>query len=54
MALFGAVCFLVTFLTVIDGTTDGSNFGYAFFPAILSLVIWTVATSIARYRALST
>lgn len=54
MALIGAVCFLVTFLTVLDGTTDGSAFGYAFFPAILSLVIWTFATSIARYRAVTT
>lgn len=53
VALIGAVCFLITFLTVIDGTTDGSPFGYAFFPAIVSLVIWTAATSIARYRALA-
>jgi hypothetical protein len=34
--------------------TDGSVFGYAFFPAILSLVIWTAATSVARYRAVAT
>jgi hypothetical protein len=54
VALIGAVCFLITFLTVIDGTTDGSPFGYAFFPAILSLVIWAAATSIARYRAVAT
>jgi hypothetical protein len=54
VALIGAVCFLVTFLTVIDGMTDASVFGYAFFPAILSLVIWTAATSVARYRALAT
>jgi hypothetical protein len=54
VALIGAVCFLITFLTVIDGTTDGSPFGYAFFPAILSLVIWAGATSIARYRAAGT
>lgn len=53
VALIGAVCFLVTFLTVLDGTTDGSPFGYAFFPAILALVIWTIATSVARYRALA-
>ena len=54
VALIGAVCFLITFLTVIDGTTDGSAFGYAFFPAILSLVLWTAATSVARFRALTT
>jgi hypothetical protein len=53
VALLGAICFLITFLTVLDGTTDGSAFGYAFFPAILSLVVWTVATSVARYRALA-
>jgi len=51
VAVIGAVCFLITFLTVLDGMTDGSVFGYAFFPAILSLVIWTVATSVATYRA---
>jgi hypothetical protein len=45
VALIGAVAFLITFLTVIDGTGDGSVFGYAFFPAILSLVTWTIATS---------
>ena len=54
VALIGAICFLITFLTVIDGTTNGSVFGYAFFPAILSLVIWAVATSVARYRAVAT
>ena len=54
VALIGAVSFLVALLTVIDGTTDGSPFGYAFFPGIVSLVIWTAATSIARYRALAT
>jgi hypothetical protein len=54
VALIGAVCFLITFLTVIDGTTDGSVFGYAFFPAIVSLVVWSVATSVARYRAMAT
>ena len=52
VALIGAVCFLITFLTVVDGMTDGSVFGYAFFPAIVSLVVWSAATSVARYRAL--
>jgi hypothetical protein len=54
VALIGAVCFLITFLTVIDGMIDGSPFGYAFFPAIMSLVVWTAATSVARYRAVAT
>lgn len=50
VALIGAVCFLVTSLTVLSGTTNGSPFGYAFFPALLALVVWTVATSLAQYR----
>lgn len=53
VAVIGAACFVVTFLTVLDGMTDGSVFGYAFFPAILSLVVWTAATSVATYRALA-
>jgi hypothetical protein len=53
VALIGAVSFLITFLTVLDGTTDGSPFGYGFFPGILALVTWTIATSVARYRAVA-
>ena len=51
LALIGGACFLVSFLTVIGGMTDGSAFGYAFFPAIISLVVWTASTSITAYRA---
>jgi succinate dehydrogenase/fumarate reductase cytochrome b subunit len=51
LALIGGVSFLVTFLTVIDGMTDGSAFGYAYFPGIISLVVWTASTSVAGYRA---
>jgi uncharacterized membrane protein len=51
VALIGAVCFLITFLTILNNTGNGSVFGYAFFPALLALITWTVATSIARYRA---
>ena len=36
VALIGAVSFLITFLTVINNKGNGSVFGYAFFPAILS------------------
>jgi hypothetical protein len=54
VALAGAVSFLITFLTVLDGTTDGSPFGYGFFPGIVALVVWSVATSITRYRSLAT
>jgi hypothetical protein len=51
VALVGAVSFLITFLTVLDGTTDGSAFGYGFFPGVVALVAWTIATSVATYRA---
>jgi hypothetical protein len=54
VALIGAVSFLITSLTILDGTTDGSPFGYGFFPGIVALVIWSIATSIASYRALTT
>ena len=54
VALIGGVSFLITFLTVLDGTTDGSPFGYGFFPGVVALVTWTIATSIARYRAVAT
>jgi hypothetical protein len=51
VALVGAVSFLITFLTIVDGTTDGSPFGYGFFPGALALVTWTAATSVATYRS---
>jgi hypothetical protein len=51
VAVVGAVSFLITFLTVLDGTTDGSPFGYGFFPGVVALVTWTIATSFATYRA---
>ena len=39
------------FLTTLDGTADGSVFGYGFFPGIVALLTWSIATSIATYRA---
>ena len=54
VALIGAVAFIITFLTVIAGTGEDSVFGYGFLPGILALVIWSVATSIATYRAEAT
>jgi len=51
VALIGAGCFAITLLTILNNSGNGSAFGYAFFPAMLSLVVWTVATSLARYRA---
>jgi hypothetical protein len=51
--LIGAGFFAITLLTILNNSGNGSAFGYAFFPAILSLVVWTVATSLARYRAVA-
>jgi hypothetical protein len=52
VALVGAVSFVITFLTTLEGTADGSVFGYGFFPGIVALRTWSIATSIASYRAL--
>ena len=54
VALIGAVAFLITLLTVIAGLGEDSVFGYGYLPGILALVIWSIATSITRYRALAT
>jgi succinate dehydrogenase/fumarate reductase cytochrome b subunit len=53
VALIGAGCFLITFLTALNNTGNGSIFGYAFFPALLSLVTWTIATSLTKHRAVA-
>jgi succinate dehydrogenase/fumarate reductase cytochrome b subunit len=53
-ALIGSGCFFITLLTILNNSGNGSTFGYAFFPAMLSLVIWSIATSLARYRTLAT
>jgi succinate dehydrogenase/fumarate reductase cytochrome b subunit len=50
VALIGSGCFFITLLTILDNSGNGSSFGYAFFPALASLVVWTIATSVARYR----
>jgi Domain of unknown function (DUF4386) len=54
VAVLGAISFLITFLAVITGTGEDSIFGFGFFPGVLALVIWSIATSIARYRAVAT
>ena len=54
VALLGALSFLITFLTLIAGLGEDSVFGYGFLPGVLALVIWSIATSIATYRALAT
>jgi hypothetical protein len=53
VALLGAISFLITFLTLIAGTGEASVFGFGFFPGVIALVIWSIATSIARYRAMT-
>ena len=54
VALIGAVSFLITFVAVLDGLGEDSYFGFGFFPGVLALVIWSIATSIASYRAVTT
>lgn len=54
VAIVGGVSYLVTFLVVLDGTTDGSPFGYGFFPGAVALVTWTAAASISTYRSSAT
>jgi hypothetical protein len=54
VALIGAVSFLVTFAAVLSGLGEDSLFGFGFFPGVLALVVWSVATSIVRYRAVAT
>jgi hypothetical protein len=47
----GWVAFLITFVAVLDGLGEDSVFGFGFFPGVLALVVWSIATSIATYRA---
>jgi hypothetical protein len=54
VALLGALAFFITFFTLLAGPSEDSVFGYGFFPGFLALTIWSIATSIARYRALAT
>jgi len=54
VALIGAVSFLITFAVLLTGTGENSVFGYGFFPGVVALVIWSIATSIATYRAVAT
>ena len=54
VALLGAAGFLIAFLTLPAGLGEDSVFGYGFLPGILALVIWSIATSLAEYRAVTT
>ena len=53
VALVGALAFVITFFALIQGTSEDSVFGYGFLPGILALAIWSIATSIATYRAVA-
>ena len=53
VALIGAVGFIIAFAAVLSGLGEDSVFGFGFFPGVLALVIWSIATSIDRYRAAS-
>jgi hypothetical protein len=52
VALVGAAGFLVAFAAVLSGLGEDSLFGFGFFPGVLPLVVWSIATSVAQYRAL--
>jgi hypothetical protein len=54
VALLGGLAFFITFFTLLAGPSKDSIFGYGFFPGFLALVIWSIATSIASYRAVPT
>jgi hypothetical protein len=54
VALLGAAGFLIAFLTLVAGLGEDSAFGYGFLPGILALVTWSIATSLAEYRAVTT
>ena len=53
VALVGALSFLVAFAAVLSGLGEDSIFGFGFFPGVLALVVWSVATSLASKRALA-
>src|SRR3954451_21282866 len=46
VALIGAACFFVTLWTILNNSGNGSTFGSAFVPAMLSVFVWTVASSL--------
>jgi hypothetical protein len=54
VALIGAAGFLIAFAAVLSGLGEDSLFGFGFFPGVVALVIWSIATSITRFRAVAT
>ncbi len=53
VALLGALAFLITFFTLIAGPSEDSVFGYGYFVGVLALATWSIATSIAKHRAVA-
>ncbi len=53
VALIGAISFLITFAAILSGLGEDSVFGFGFFPGVVALVIWSIAASVARYRAMT-
>jgi len=51
VALIGAAGFIIAFAAVVSGLGEDSIFGFGFFPGVLALVIWSIATSVANYRS---
>jgi len=49
--LIGVTSFVIATVTFSGASAEGSVFGYGFFPGVVALVTWSIATSIARYRA---
>jgi hypothetical protein len=54
VALIGGISFLIAFAALLTGTGEDSVFGYGFFPGVIALVIWSIATSVGLYRAAAT
>jgi hypothetical protein len=53
VALIGAISFLITFAAILSGLGEDSVFGFGFFPGVVALVIWSIAASVATYRAMT-
>jgi len=52
VAPIGAAGFFIAFAAVLSGLGEDSFFGFGFFPGVVALVTWSIATSVALYRGL--
>lgn len=53
VALLGALAFFISFFTLLAGPSEDSVFGYGYFVGVLALATWSIATSIAKHRAVA-